>query len=97
MKTQDELARFFEGFSAQRVAEQQETEEDDDVDSPAHYHSLVGTMEAIDVIEAYNLNFNLGNAIKYILRSGKKDDEIQDLKKAMWYLKREIKILDDEV
>ena len=48
-------------------------------------------MEAIDVIEAYNLNFSLGSAIKYILRAGKKPNETskEDLKKAIWYLQRE--------
>ena len=44
----------------------------------------------IDVIEAFNLNFKLGNAIKYILRAGKKDSITQDLRKAIWYIEREI-------
>lgn len=59
------------------------------VDHPQHYQS--SGMEAIDVIEAFNLGFNLGNAIKYILRYGKKDPELakQDLQKAVWYLNRE--------
>lgn len=62
----------------------------DPIESPAHY---VGKgMHAIDVIDAFDLNFNLGNAVKYILRAGKKDDKIQDLKKAIWYISREIEI-----
>lgn len=49
--------------------------------------------EAIDIIEAYNLNFSRGNVIKYLLRAGHKDDEIKDLEKALDYLKREIERL----
>lgn len=58
------------------------------VSHPAHYQA--GGMEAIDVIEAFGLGFCLGNAVKYILRCGKKDEPIQELKKAEWYVKREI-------
>ena len=59
------------------------------VDHPTHYQSKTG-LEAIDVIEAFDLNFNLGNVIKYILRCGKKDAAVQELAKAKWYLEREI-------
>ena len=60
------------------------------VDHPDHYRAK--GMEAIDVIEAYSLNFSLGSAIKYILRAGKKPGEssIEDLNKAIWYLQREV-------
>jgi hypothetical protein len=58
------------------------------IDHPIHYKGK--DLEAIDVIEAFNLGFNLGNVIKYILRYGKKEDGIEDLKKAQWYLNREI-------
>lgn len=61
----------------------------DPVNHPRHYLSPRG-MEAIDVIEAFGLGFHLGNAVKYILRAGKKDEYIQELKKARWYLGREI-------
>ncbi len=63
---------------------------DPNVDSPPHYKS--GSMEVIDVIEAFDLNFRLGNTAKYLLRAGKKDPakRLEDLKKAMWYLQREI-------
>lgn len=57
------------------------------VNHPAHYNR--GTIEAIDVIEDWNLNFSLGSAVKYICRLGAKDDEIQELDKAIWYLQRE--------
>ena len=58
------------------------------VDHPAHYQS--GGIEVIDVIEAFKLGFPLGNAIKYILRAGKKNNGLQDLEKAVWYPKHEI-------
>ena len=64
------------------------------VDHPKHYN--MGKYEAIDVIEDWKLNFNLGNAVKYISRAGHKDNIVQDLKKAMWYLQREIKNLERE-
>lgn len=49
-------------------------------------------IEAIDVIEAFDLNFNKGNVVKYVLRAGKKEGNaiVQDLKKAHWYIEREI-------
>jgi hypothetical protein len=54
-------------------------------------------MEVIDVVEAYNLNFSLGSALKYILRAGKKPGEssIEDLNKAIWYLQRELDLRSD--
>lgn len=54
-------------------------------------------LEAFDVIDAYNFNFNLGNAFKYIARAGKKDDKVEDLKKAITYLNREIGKCQDTV
>ena len=58
------------------------------VDHPNHYQG--NKFEVIDIIEDYKLGFSLGNAVKYILRAGHKDDYVQDLKKAIWYLNREI-------
>ena len=58
------------------------------VNNPSHYNK--NGIEVIDVIEAYNLNFRLGNVIKYILRSDLKGNKKQDLEKALWYLKREV-------
>jgi hypothetical protein len=60
----------------------------DMVNDPPHYKD--GGIETIDFIEAKKLGFNLGNAIKYISRAGKKGDALEDLKKARWYLNREI-------
>src|SRR5699024_5493535 len=52
------------------------------INHPSHYNQ--GKFEAIDVIEDWKLNFNLGNTVKYISRAGHKDNIIQDLKKASW-------------
>ena len=58
--------------------------------TPKYYKSKNG-IEAIDYIEAFNLNFNLGNVIKYVTRVGKKtENALEDLQKAQWYLEREI-------
>ena len=59
-----------------------------------HYNS--GGIEAIDVIEAFELGFNLGNVLKYVLRSGRKGDALEDLEKAAWYLDREIDKLEEQ-
>jgi hypothetical protein len=64
------------------------------VDHPEHY--IAGTIEVIDVIESFGLNFNLGNVVKYILRADKKSNRAQDLHKALWYLTREISNVDME-
>jgi hypothetical protein len=61
------------------------------VNNPAHYGGANNPYEAIKVIDAWDLNFNLGNTVKYIARCGKKDDEIQELEKAAWYLNNEIR------
>lgn len=59
------------------------------INHPAHYGGDT-VYETIKVIEAWDLGFNLGNTLKYISRCGKKDDEVQDLEKAAFYLNREI-------
>lgn len=71
----------------------------DKVNSPTHYKSNSSGYEVIDIIEFFNLNFHRGNVLKYLLRSGKKaeagyevsEKEIEDLEKAIWYLRREVK------
>jgi hypothetical protein len=60
------------------------------VNHPAHYGGEDNPCEAIKVIEAWGLGFNLGNVVKYISRAGKKGSTIEDLKKAQFYLDREI-------
>ena len=59
------------------------------VEHPSHYNQ--GKFEVIDVINDWKLNFNLGNAIKYIARADYKNNAIEDLEKAMFYLNYEIK------
>ena len=61
----------------------------DNVNNPSHYNT--GTIEVITVIEDWKLNFNLGNAIKYIGRCEHKNNKKEDIKKAIWYLERELK------
>ena len=64
------------------------------VDHPAHYGGDV-VYEAIKVIEAWDLGFCLGNVVKYVSRAGRKPgaDVLEDLRKARWYLDREIRRL----
>ena len=61
----------------------------DAVNSPAHYTQHPSGVECITVTE--HMGFNLGNAIKYIWRADLKADAIKDLKKARWYIDRELK------
>ena len=65
------------------------------VNHPNHYGGKGNPLEVINIIEYYGLNFNLGNVIKYCLRAGKKDEIIQELKKAQWYINREIERLEN--
>jgi len=60
----------------------------DNVNHPPHYKT--GGMETIDFIEAKALDYNLGNVVKYITRAKHKGNEVEDLKKAQWYLERAI-------
>jgi hypothetical protein len=58
------------------------------VNQPPHY--TTGGIETIDFIEAKKLNYNLGNVIKYLTRADHKGSKLEDLRKAQWYLTREI-------
>lgn len=66
------------------------------VNHPGHYGGEENVYEAIKVIENWSLDFHLGNTVKYIARAGKKypEKELEDLKKAMFYLDRKIKNLE---
>ena len=55
--------------------------------TPTHYKQKV---QPIELIEAFDLNFNLGNVVKYVSRAGRKGDALEDLEKAFYYLKREL-------
>jgi len=63
----------------------------DPVNHPAHYTSHPSGVECIDVTE--HMSFNLGNAVKYIWRAGSKGSALEDLRKAAWYVEREIQRL----
>lgn len=65
------------------------------INHPEHYQGK--KFEVIDIIDDYNLSFSLGNVIKYVLRAGKKEDAVEDLEKARWYLNREIDDLEDQI
>jgi hypothetical protein len=66
------------------------------VNHPNHYGGKDNQYEAIKVIDAWSLDFCLGNTVKYISRAGKKntDKELEDLKKALWYLQHKIDTLE---
>lgn len=66
----------------------------DNVNHPKHYAETVPGIECIEVTQHFN--FNRGNAIKYIWRAGHKNDEIEDLKKAIQYLNFEIQRIEHE-
>jgi hypothetical protein len=66
-------------------------EQGDTVNHPPHYK--VGGIEVIDFIEAKGFNYRLGNVVKYISRADHKGDRLENLKKAQWYLNREIETL----
>ena len=63
-------------------------DEDDVVNHPSHYTQ--GKIEVIDYIEDKKLGYHLGNVVKYVSRAGHKNNALEDLKKARWYLNREI-------
>lgn len=64
------------------------------VNHPSHYGGKDNVYECIKVIDAWNLNFCLGTAVRYICRAGQKPDnpDIQDLEKAIWYLQHEVEM-----
>ena len=66
-------------------------QEHDPVNHPKHYTSHPSGIECIEVTR--HMNFNCGNAVKYLWRAGMKDATIQDLEKAAWYIRDEIKRL----
>jgi len=68
------------------------------VHHPSHYGGESNVYEAIKVIDAWDLGFCLGNTVKYISRAGKKnkEKELEDLKKALWYLQHHIETLENK-
>ena len=66
----------------------------DIIKKPAHYN--FGKYEVIDVIEDWGVGYHLGNVVKYVARAPHKGEELQDLKKALWYLQRHIKNMESK-
>lgn len=85
----DTCGHFFPSLS---TIAKEKIKEKETVNHPNHYN--VGGIEVIDFIESWNLKFSLGNAIKYIARAPYKNNELEDLKKARWYIDREIQRLE---
>ena len=76
-------------YNDQKIASKQSPKKEDFINHPSHYKT--GGIETIDFIEAKQLDYHLGNVVKYISRAGKKtNDYVQDLQKAQWYLNRAI-------
>jgi hypothetical protein len=71
-----------------RLATSEDFAKPDLINHPPHYTQ--GGVETIDFIEAKKLGYNLGNVVKYITRADHKGSRIEDLRKAKWYLEREI-------
>jgi hypothetical protein len=67
----------------------------DNIDHPSHYNA--GKYEVIEVVEDWKLDFHLGNVVKYIARAPHKASELEDLKKARWYLNRKITLLEKQL
>lgn len=79
---------MFSEYNSKMILEEIEfaKKREEKVNHPNHYNT--GKYEVIDVIEGWNLGFNLGNAIKYIGRCEHKSNKVEDLKKAVWYIER---------
>ena len=73
---------------AMAIQKLMEEKKNENVNHPKHY--TVKGIEPIEYIESHDFNFNLGNVIKYVSRADYKGSEIEDLKKAKWYLEKEI-------
>jgi hypothetical protein len=66
----------------------------DNVNHPRHYTEHPSGVECIQITE--HMGFNLGNAVKYIWRADLKGNQVEDLKKAIWYINREIQRINNE-
>lgn len=86
--------KILEDVKVEKTDDDCESYVPDYVNAPPHYRSC--KIEPIDVIEAWGLDFCLGNCIKYIARHGKKASALLDLQKARWYLDRAISNMEKE-
>lgn len=75
-------------MSAAAVTGADQSDEVEVVDHPRHYNAHPSGVECITVVE--HMGFNVGNAMKYLWRADEKGNALQDLKKAAWYVQREI-------
>jgi hypothetical protein len=66
----------------------------DNINHPSHYCEHPSGVECIEITQ--HMDFCIGNAMKYLWRCGKKDDSVQDLMKARWYIERKIKLLENK-
>jgi hypothetical protein len=73
---------------------EQKMSKEDPVNKPSHYNQ--GKFEVIEIIEDQKLDYHLGNVLKYVLRSRYKGKELEDLKKARWYLDRKIEKIEKQ-
>ena len=94
-KIKDEIHRIVELFEEEPELEYKESNVSSTLSRPAHYGGEENPFEAIKIIHHYNLNFNLGNIIKYTLRCGKKDEAIKELEKIKQYADFEIQRLNN--
>lgn len=83
-----------EGWIECKIGEDFDGNASDNVSHPSHY--CYSEYEPKDVIRAWGLNFNLGSSVKYIARAGRKDDILQDLRKAKQFLEFEIEAIEKE-
>ena len=79
------------GFHSREIGLRIYKDKKEMINHPSHYNQGI---EAIDYIESHKMNFNTGNVIKYVTRAKHKGTELEDLKKASWYLNREIERLE---
>lgn len=82
------ILKAFDKFKSSTESESEPEPPKEMVNHPFHYSQF--SFEPIDVIEDWKLGFNLGNALKYLSRIDTKGNPIQDLKKSIWYLQREL-------
>jgi hypothetical protein len=95
--SEDLLDAMIEGRHALEQFHESKPKEHDPVNHPSHYTSHPSGVECIKITEHYN--FCIGNAIKYLWRNGlktspEKNTQIEDLKKAIWYIQKEINNLE---
>jgi hypothetical protein len=89
----DHMAQNHARFTGADSPEARHLRKPDLINHPTHYNQ--GTIEPIDVIEDWKLNFHLGQVIKYVARHEHKGAPLADLRKALWYLERAVSNLEE--